>query len=178
MLSARARLLPSAREPGKWILLRRRSATEPTIRIAAKAIVLVAFLLVAEDAEGARDHLEGLVGVLMAVLVGMREQRLLAVGLLHVAFGAFSLQVEDLVEGCFSACSDPYHGCFLLWCVLPLRIPLVVLCPVPGITATSRIGPRCCRAGHDARLCVGGSPTRDIVRIGVCLGPREERQNG
>lgn len=62
----------------------RAGALEAGLGVGAVAVVAVALVLVAEDGEGLGDHLEGLVGTLVGIFVRVRQQALLAVGLLDV----------------------------------------------------------------------------------------------
>jgi hypothetical protein len=125
---------PSPPKPtgSKRILLP--STLEPTIGVRPEPVKLVPLLLIAQHRKRPRNHLEGLVGVLMAVFVRVREQRLLAVGLLDIRVRTrrpHGFQSEDVVECRRLACSDSQHGGFLLDCVLALLVALVVLA-IPG----------------------------------------------
>lgn len=67
--------------------------------------------------------------MLVAVLVRMREQRLLAIGFLDVGLGAarpHRLQAQDVVEGGRLAPPDAQDGGLLLDGVFPLLVPLIV----------------------------------------------------
>lgn len=123
-------------------------ALEARLGVGAEAVEAVALLLVAEDGEGLGDHLEGLIGALVAVLVRVGQQALLAVGLLDVGVGArrpHGLEVQDLVEGRHLALPYAQHGGPLLRRRLALLVALVVL-PRPR--------PRAAAAA--AGVCAGG----------------------
>ncbi len=138
-------------ESTKGILGLGAGALEPRLGVGAEAVEAFALLLVAEDGEGLGDHLEGLVGVLVAVLVGVRQQGLLAVGLLDVGVGAcrpHRLEVQDLVEGRHFAPPDPQHRSLLLGRALPLLVPLVVLPWACAAVAVAGVGAGGFGAGH------------------------------
>lgn len=119
-----------ATKPRERVLGLRAGALEPGLRVGAEAVVAFALLLVAEDGEGLGDHLEGLIGVLVAVLIRVCQQALLAVGLLDVAVAArlaHGLEVEDFVEGRHLAPPDPQHSGLLLGRTPAALVPLVVL---------------------------------------------------
>lgn len=131
--------------------------SKPTIRVSSKAIVLIALLFIVQHTKRPRDHLEGFVGVLVAVLVRVGEQRLLAVGLFDVALGgglAHGLEVEDLVEVGGLALADAEYGGLLLGRVLALLVALVVFAVAGGgrrVFAGVCPGGGC--AGHGRCFC-------------------------
>jgi len=138
-------------EAGEGIPGRGAGALEPGLGVGAVAVVALLLLLVAEDGKGLGDHLEGLVGVLVAVLVRVRQQTLLAVGLLDVCVGAgrpHRFQVQDLVEGRHLALPDAQHRRPLLRRALPLLIPLVVLSRSRPRAALAGVGAGGFGAGH------------------------------
>lgn len=117
----------SLREPGEGVL--RLCLVEPAVRVTAELVVLLPFLLVAEHAERPRYHLESLVGVLVAVLVRVGQQGLLAVGLLDVRLGAglaHGFYAEDVVEVCAFTPADAHYCRLLLLCVLAVLVALGV----------------------------------------------------
>ena len=151
-------------------ILRLRAPAEPRVGVGAEAVELVALLLVAEHAEGAGYHLEGLVGVLVAVLVGVRQQRLLAVGFLDLGVGARLLHLEDLVKGRRLASPDAQHRRRLLRAVLALLVALVVLAVARPAAAARGIGPGRLCAGHGARA---GGLSRRSEGVGSATRGRE-----
>lgn len=125
-------------------------ALEARVGVGAEAVELVALLLVAEHAEGAADHLEGLVGVLVAVLVRVGQQGLLAVGLLDLGVGARRAggEAQDVVEGRRRAAADAQDRRLLLHRVLALLVALLVV-PVARRVVAARVGARGgCAGGH------------------------------
>lgn len=148
-LLGRHLLIPPAAGRGAWSPLREPAKgalclclAEPRVRIGAEAVELVPLLLVAQHAKGATDHLEGLVGMLVAVLVGVRQEGLLAIGLLDLALGACLLdlfEAQDLVERGGRASADPDDGSLLLDRVGAGLVTLVV---VAVASSTAGVGAR------------------------------------
>lgn len=160
--AAASRTLPRRKPTERALLLR---LAEAAVWVAAELVILFPLLLVPQHAKGPRHHLEGLVGVLVAVLVGVREQGLLAVGLFDVGLGATrarGLEPQNVVEGGRLAAADAQDGGFLLDRVLALLVALVVF-------ATAR------RAAIGGGVCArsGGAGRHEEERgRGVTFGDR------
>jgi hypothetical protein len=102
---------------------------ESRIWISSELIELLLLIWITQHLERFADHLEGIVGAIVPVLVRVGEQRQLSVCFLDVAIGTcrlFRLEAQNLVVCRWRAPFYPYYCGFLFDCEGAARAAVVV----------------------------------------------------